>query len=61
MVLLGAGVILPDELMRMTTPENVPLAGYRVFAVALMGLVLLRLVKPLREFLKERNLNSVKD
>jgi len=57
-VLLGAGVILPDELMRMTTPENVPHAGYRVFAVALMGLVLLRLVKPLREFLKERNLNS---
>ena len=58
--LLGAGFLIPEKLVQMSIPNSVPVASFRYFVVALMAIVLIRHVEPVREFLKIRKLNRSK-
>jgi glycerol-3-phosphate acyltransferase PlsY len=56
-MLLGAGLLIPEELVQMSIPNSVSVASFRYFVVALMAIVLIRLAEPVREFLKTQKLN----
>jgi glycerol-3-phosphate acyltransferase PlsY len=54
-VLLGAGIFLPEHLVQMSIPHNVAAGGFRYAAAALMALVLIRLIEPVKEFITRKS------
>lgn len=56
-ILLGAGFLIPEELVQMSIPNSASVGAFRYCTIALMAIVLIRLVEPVKEFLKTQKLN----
>lgn len=54
LLVLLLAVLLPGDMLGRFVPQGVTPDGFRVFCVILLGVILVKHIEPLREYLKER-------